>query len=105
MKWSLIVAALTAQAAIAVAWESRAEEPLPLPRYDVAQFCAFADKTDGAEANCRQREGEIRARLTQDWNTLPFKKRHFCVTSVRFMRKELRSYSALDQCLGGQGTS
>lgn len=105
MKWTFIMALLVAQAAIAGAGESRAEEPLPLPRYDIAQFCAAADKTDGTEGACKQREGDLRAKLTKDWNTLPFQKRHFCVTSVRFMRKELRSYSALDQCLDGQGTS
>ena len=100
-----IAALLIVLGVIGAAESARAEEPLPLPRYDSAYFCAKAGAANGEEITCRRREDQLRVQLVRSWEVLPFQKRHFCVTSVRFMRKELRSYGVLDQCLGTQGIS
>jgi len=100
-----VAALLIVLGVIGAAEPVRAEEPLPLPRYDSASFCAKGGAANGEETSCRRREDQLRVQLDRSWGVLPFQKRHFCVTSVRFMRKELRSYSVLDQCLGTQGIS
>jgi len=100
-----VAALLIVLGVIRAAETARAEEPLPLPRYDSAYFCAKAGAANGEEITCRRRENQLRVQLDRSWEVLPFQKRHFCVTSVRFMRKELRSYGVLDQCLGTQGIS
>lgn len=74
-----------------------------LPRIDVKVFCATkAVAVSGNPKACRKAEESARSAILANWNSYPKQRKHFCVQSVTFLRKEKRSYVDLAECLGEQ---
>jgi hypothetical protein len=87
---------LTAFAVVCVAQPCFAED---VPRFDIRSFCAANGEYRGGPVSCRQQEEATRIELDARWTTFPKQRRHFCVQSVSFRRKEQRSYGTLADCL------
>lgn len=82
-----------------------AEDKVSLPRYDIAAYCSAYDVPGSSRDGCLKGEQAKRTKLSLEWDDYPFQKRHFCVTTVRFLPKAQRSYNALHGCLVEQGIS
>jgi hypothetical protein len=76
-----------------------------VPRFDVALFCQSNASARGGASNCRRNEETQRNVLTDNWETFPKQRKHFCVQSVSFKPRSQRSYQVLAQCLDDGTTS
>ena len=82
--------------ALSAAQPANAED---VPRFDVALFCQTNASTRGGPVRCRRVEETQRVNLTENWDTFPKQRKHFCVQSVSFKPRAQRSYQVLAQCL------
>jgi len=76
-----------------------------LPRFDIRVFCAANADARGGQSVCQRREQAARVTMVQRWEDYPKQRKHFCVQSVSFQRRELRSYVDLAGCLDESTTS
>ena len=76
-----------------------------VPRYDIRSFCAVNGTNLGGPMACQQIEEAARIEIGSRWETFPKQRKHFCVQSVGFKKKEFRSYNLLIGCLRDTRTS
>ena len=79
-----------------VAIEARAET---IPEFDISLYCASISPAPLAPATCRKGEEARRSQVLAQWESFPQQRRHFCLQTIAFLKKEQRSYSPLWQCL------
>lgn len=72
-----------------------------IPKINVDAYCAspVAVSLGGSKA-CRKAEKTALDALRANWKSYPKQRKHFCVQSVTFLRKDKRSYIDLAECLG-----
>jgi hypothetical protein len=76
-----------------------------LPRFDIQGFCAASAGVRGDLASCQRAEETKRVDIAARWESFPKQRKHFCVQSVTFRKKDARSYTALAECLDERKTS